>query len=214
MGITAEQIKLLKDGFLKTVGSNKANLPVLESALSLYAKAFIETASNNIDKAGRTYKGNLQSDLEFRVVETAGQYTIEIGYPKNSISAKYYDYQNKGVAGVGKASASPYSFKNLAVSKNMVASIKEWVVYNNIAGRNEDQTKGLSKLQRKRKSFQDAAESTAYGIALGIKRKGIKPTYFFDKAITKTFDNNFRKIIAQALGADVVIKIRKDGDNN
>lgn len=217
MGITANQVQLLKEKFLNELGSARPsnNLPVIDGILAEYAKAFIDSAYANANKSGIVYKGNLASDLTFKVTQIGSSYEIAIGYPATSEAADYYDYQNKGVAGFGKTLAgSPYSFKSAYPSRKMVDAIEEWVRYNGISNRAEDQTRNLSALQTKRKSLSDT-EQTAYAIASGIKRKGIKQTLFFDNAIAQTFDKNFISTLSKALAADVVLKlIQTNGNNN
>jgi hypothetical protein len=216
MGITANQVKFLKDNLLSKLGGERPNnkLPIVEQILADYAKEFMDTANANADKAGLTYKGTIQTDLTFKVTQNGRSYEIAIGYPLDSPAAEYYDFQNKGVAGVGKSIASPYSFKTMYPSRKMVTAIEEWVRFNNIASRAEDQTRNLSALQNKRKQMTDTG-STAFGIAMGIKRKGIKRTLYFDNAITSTFNKDFVNVLSKALAADVSLKlIQTNGNNN
>jgi len=216
MAITANQVKFLKDKFLQTAGMARQNnkLEVVEQILSDYAKKFITTAYANANKEGLDYKGSIGSDLSFRVTENGSSYEIAIGYPSTSPAAEYYDFQNKGVAGVGKSIASPYSFKTMYPSRKMVSAIEEWVRFNGISNRAEDQARNLSALQTKRKRLSDTQE-TAFAIAMGIKRKGIKQTLYFDNAITSTFNKDFVNVLSKALAADVSLKlIQTNGNNN
>ena len=57
-------------------------------------------------------------------------------------------------------------------------------------------------------------KSLAYAVSVGIKKKGIKQTRFFDDAITKVFGKGFIKQVSQALNADISLKIINYGDNN
>lgn len=216
MAITANQVKFLKDNLLSKLGSERSNnkLPIVEQILADYAKEFIDTANANADKAGLTYKGTIQTDLTFRVTQNGRSYEIAIGYPLDSPAAEYYDFQNKGVAGVGKSIASPYSFKTMYPSRKMVSAIEEWVRFNGISNRAEDQTRNLSALQTKRKRLSNTQE-TAFAISMGIKRKGIKQTLYFDNAITSTFNKDFINVLSKALAADVSLKlIQTNGNNN
>jgi hypothetical protein len=217
MGITANQVKFLKEKFLPTIGGAKQNnkLEIVEQILAAYADEFIVKAYDNANKAGIVYKGGLSSQLTFSVTENGRAYEIAIGYKSTSPAAEYYDFQNKGVAGVGKTVAgSPYSFKSLYPSRKMVSAIEEWVRFNGIANRAEDQTRNLSALQTKRKRLSDTQE-TAFAIAMGIKRKGIKQTLYFDNAITSTFNKDFVNVLSKALAADVSLKlIQTNGNNN
>lgn len=216
MAITANQVKFLKDNLLSKLGSERPNnkLPIVEQILADYAKEFMDTANANADKAGLTYKGTIQTDLTFKVTQNGRSYEIAIGYPLDSPAAEYYDFQNKGVAGVGKSIASPYSFKTMYPSRKMVSAIEEWVRFNGISNRAEDQTRNLSALQTKRKRLSNTQE-TAFAISMGIKRKDIKQTLYFDNAITSTFNKDFINVLSKALAADVSLKlIQTNGNNN
>jgi hypothetical protein len=223
MGITANQVKFLKDNLLSKLGSERPNnnLPVVEQILADYAKEFLDTANANADKAGLTYKGTLQTDLTFKVTQNGRSYEIAIGYPTTSPAAEYYDFQNKGVAGVGKSIASPYSFKTMYPSRKMVTQILLWIRDGKNKSRFEGQTQNLSALQTKRKRLSDAVDSSnnfkalAYGTATNIKKNGIKQTLYFDNAITSTFNKDFVNVLSKALAADVSLKlIQTNGNNN
>jgi hypothetical protein len=209
-----------KSGFV-SFGGNAAEteLSKVEGILETYALAFIEEAQKNINNKGLTSKGNM-SDLVFNIEQTKSGYTISVGYDQNNPASKYYDFQNKGVAGVGKTIASPYSFKSIYPSRKMVTEILLWLRTAKNASRFEDQKKGLSALQTKRKTLGEAVDqskrlsSTAYAIATGIKKAGIKQSLFFDDAISKTFGKDFINKVSEALGADVTLKIVNYGDNN
>ena len=222
MGITANQVKFIKDGFLGKVGEDRSKmLNVINVVLGRYANEFIGSAIKNAEKASITYKGNLQSDLTVKVTETSGGFEIEIGYPTTSPAAEYYDFQNKGVAGVGKSIASPYSFKTMYPSRKMVTQILLWIRDGKNKSRFEGQTQNLSALQTKRKRLSDAVDSSnnfkalAYGTATNIKKNGIKQTLYFDNAITSTFNKDFVNVLSKALAADVSLKlIQTNGNNN
>lgn len=207
-----------KSGFV-SFGGNAAEteLPKVEGILETYALAFIEEAQKNINNKGLTSKGNM-SDLVFNIEQTKTGYTISVGYNQSNPASKYYDFQNKGVAGVGKTIASPYSFKSIYPSRQMVTDIMSWLKTANISSRNESQKFGLSKLQTKRKSLSGVKRkdmrSVAYGIATAIKKNGIKQSNFFDDAISKTFGKDFINKVSEALAADVTLKIVNYGDNN
>lgn len=213
--ITQAQVKFLKDNLLPTLGEDRGNeLTVLEGILAQYANAFIGEAVRNINENGSVSKGTMASDLEFQVTRNGASYEIAIGYPTTSPASEYYDFQNKGVNGTKRPQSSPYSFKTAYPSRKMVTEILEWMKTANISSRNEDQKQSLSKLQSKRKSMAEAQEDTAYGIAMSIKRKGIKPTRFFDDAITATFNKDFINVLGKALAADVSLKIIPTNGNN
>ena len=198
---------------------DEKELPIVEDFLAKSALEFITQVQANINKKGLTSKGNM-SDLVYNVTNNNSAYLIEVGYSPENPASKYYDYQNKGVAGVGKSIASPYNFKTLYPSRAMMTNILLWLRTAKNTSRNESQKSGLSKLQKKRKSLSKAVDknkelkSLAYAISVSIKRDGIDQTRFFDDAIIKVFGKGFIKQASEALKADISIKIINYGDNN
>jgi hypothetical protein len=199
--------------------ANEKELPIVEDFLAKSALEFIEEVQKNIQKKGLTSKGDM-SDLVYSVTDSTSGYTVEIGYTPDNPASKYYDYQNKGVAGVGKSISSPYNFKTLYPSRAMMTDILLWLRTAKNTSRFEDQKKGLSKLQKKRKSLSKYVDkssdlkSLAYAISVSIKKNGITQTHFFDDAITKVFGKGFIKKASEALKKDISIKIINYGNNN
>lgn len=195
---------------------DEKELPIVEDFLAKSALEFITQVQANINKKGLTSKGNM-SDLVYNVTNNNSAYLIEVGYSPDNPASKYYDYQNKGVAGVGKSIASPYNFKTLYPSRVMMTSILSWLNTAKTASSFKPNTKpSISKLERKRKALSkiQSRESIAYAISVSIKRDGIDQTRFFDDAIVKVFGKGFIKQASEALKADISIKIINYGDNN
>ena len=206
-----------RNGF-RTFGGNvdERELPIVEDFLAKSALDFISQVQDNINKKGLTSKGDM-SELVYNVTNNNSAYLIEVGYTPDNPASKYYDYQNKGVAGVGKSIASPYNFKTLYPSRAMMTSILSWLNTAKTASSFKPNTKpSISKLERKRKALSkiQSRESIAYAISVSIKRNGIDQTRFFDDAIVKVFGKGFIKQASEALKADISIKIINYGDNN
>ena len=206
-----------RNGF-RTFGGNvdERELPIVEDFLAKSALDFISQVQDNINKKGLTSKGDM-SELVYNVTNNNSAYLIEVGYTPENPASKYYDYQNKGVAGVGKSIASPYNFKTLYPSRAMMTSILSWLNTAKTASSFKPNTKpSISKLERKRKALSkiQSRESIAYAISVSIKRNGIDQTRFFDDAIVKVFGKGFIKQASEALKADISIKIINYGDNN
>ena len=206
-----------RNGF-RTFGGNvdERELPIVEDFLAKSALDFISQVQDNINKKGLTSKGDM-SELVYNVTNNNSAYLIEVGYTPDNPASKYYDYQNKGVAGVGKSIASPYNFKTLYPSRAMMTSILSWLNTAKTASSFKPNTKpSISKLERKRKALSkiQSRESIAYAISVSIKRDGIDQTRFFDDAIVKVFGKGFIKQASEALKADISIKIINYGDNN
>jgi hypothetical protein len=100
----------------------------------------------------------------------------------------------------------------------MAASIYSWL---NRARKSVRTDKlDLSGVQKKRRSIAKVLDEAtnkkrlAYAISTGIKRDGIKATYYFDRAITENFSKDFIEAMGVALGGDIILQIRQYGDNN
>lgn len=222
----AKSIKQLQDevlSFLETKGESKqqfadvTELPAIEQLMVLSAANFILQVQENLNKAGKVDTGTLSSDITSgQVITTGTGYELEIGYPVNSKAAKYYDFVNKGVKGLrsGQPADSPYAFKNEKVSLSMLTALSSWYRRNAAAGKRETQKKNLSAVQRKRKrllkavSAETKLKSLAYATAVSIKRKGLKKTGFFDKAIKTSFGKEFVTAVAKIAGREIQINIR------
>ena len=190
-------------------------LPFVEKTMIAYAARFIIQVQKNLQKANKIDKGTLERDIqEGSLVKEGQSYSIEVGYPKSSEGARYYDFVNKGVKGFKSGTPnSPYSFKSAYPSMNgpMVNAIQKWVKRNSKLARREDQKYNLSGLQRKRKSVSElnTGRTTAYLIARKIKQRGLPKTGFFDDAIDQVFNEQFYNKMAQALGGDVRLYIKQ-----
>jgi hypothetical protein len=217
MALSLAGIGESRSGFNQRGGAvDEKELPIVQGLLEKSALDFITQVQANINKKGLTSKGNM-SDLVYNVTDNNGSYLIEVGYSPDNPASKYYDYQNKGVAGVGKSIASPYAFKTLYPSRAMMTSILSWLNTAKTASSFKPNTKpSISKLERKRKALSKvpSRESIAYAISVSIKRDGIDQTRFFDDAIVKVFGKGFIKKASEALKADISIKIINYGDNN
>ena len=126
--ISQRQVQLLKSQFLQSIGQAReiVDLPVVEGILKEAAKVFLETAINNANKSNSIDTGAIVDDLTF-TVEKGNGYILSIGYPPDSPAAKYFDFINKGVAGVGKITDSPYQYKTRYPSKMHVKAIEDWL---------------------------------------------------------------------------------------
>lgn len=199
-------------------------LPLLERILAESGLDFNESIRKNLEKA-KAINSGLLADVSAPQVTTNGSgYTLNIGYPLGSKQLQYYDFVNKGVGGVGGKNAKPkinsgnYKFKSRFPNRKMAASIFSWL---NKARKSVRADKvDLSGVQRKRRSLATALNESAnkkrlaYAISSAIKRDGIRATYYFDRAITENFTQDFKDALSVALGGDIIIQISKNGNNN
>ena len=195
----------------------------IEELMVLAAANFILQVQENLNQAGKIDTGTLASDIEKgEITNSGGVYSIDVGYAKGSKAAKYYDFVNKGVRGTrsGEPSDSPYSFKNDKPGLKMTSAIAGWYRRHATAGRRETQKKNLSSVQRKSKKLSKMVDankrlrSLAYATAVNIKRRGLKKTGFFDKAVQNTFGTEFVKALAKISGKEIAINLRSNGNNN
>lgn len=189
-------------------------LNAVEKVMKEAAKKFIGLAKQRINAKKKVDLGNL-SDIGFSFTEKSGnKYSLTIGYDKSNPASEYYDFQNKGVKGLKSGQPnSPYKFRTLSVSKNMVEAILQWYLRHKNYIRREDQRKGLSPLQIKRKTISNVADpkiklrQLATNTAKNIKKKGIGRVGFFDDNLEKAFGQEFQAKLAQALGQDIALTI-------
>ena len=196
----------------------------IEELMVLAAANFILQVQENLNQAGKIDTGTLASDIEKgEITNAGGVYSIDVGYPKDSKASKYYDFVNKGVKGTrsGTPANSPYSFRNDMPGRSMTLAIAKWYRRHASFGRKDDApTKSLSAVQRKRKKLSKMVDankrlrSLAFATAVNIKRRGLKKTGFFDKAINSSFGPDFVKALAKITGKEIAINIKGNGNNN
>ena len=189
-------------------------LDTVERVMYDAATKFISLAQQRINAKGKVDRGNM-SDISVSAINKKGnKYSLTIGYDDSNPASKYYDFQNKGVKGIKSAKPnSPYQFRTLKVSKNMVEAILQWYLRHKNYIRNEDQRKGLSPLQLKRKTIIGAADpkkkllAIAKNTAKRIKERGISRVGFFDDNEQKAFGEDFKAKLSKALGQDIALTI-------
>jgi hypothetical protein len=189
-------------------------LDAVEKVMFDAATKFISLAKQRINAKGKVDRGNLSDITVSAINKTGNKYALTIGYDKSNPASEYYDFQNKGVKGIKSGQPnSPYKFRTLSVSKNMVEAILQWYLRHKNYIRNEDQRKGLSPLQIKRKQISNVADpkvklkQIAVNTAKNIKKKGIGRVGFFDDNLDSAFGQEFQSKLAQALGQDIALTI-------
>jgi hypothetical protein len=189
-------------------------LNAVEKVMYDAATKFIGLAQQRINAKKKVDRGNL-SDISISTIQKTGnKYSLTIGYDKTNPASEYYDFQNKGVKGIKSGQPnSLYKFRTLSVSKNMVEAILQWYLRHKNYIRTEDQRKGLSPLQIKRKTISNVADpkiklrQLATNTAKNIKKRGIGRVGFFDDNLDKAFGQEFQAKLAQALGQDIALTI-------
>ena len=194
------------------VTSNK--MPRVEKILASYAIKVIKEAQKNLKKSNKINTGAINHVI-FEVEQNGTSYIVKIGYYSNNPASKYFDFVNKGVKGIEGNQNTPYKFRTRFANKKMVDTILKWVKYNSIK---PTETKKLSKLEKKKKSIramvQKAKEEKitlrqlATAISMNIKKKGLEPTHYFDNALQKIMDKEFKNKLEKATKQEINISIQ------
>lgn len=107
----------------------------------------------------------------------------------------YLEFVNSGVDGWAKSKGGKYKFKTKGASDEMVNSIKAWIISKGMVRRIATQT---SKSQ-----IKDSALQQAKTTAFMIKRMGIKPRHFIDKAKAEVLVMAEQEL-GQAIKVDII----------
>lgn len=221
------QAKFVRDQFLNRFTSgyskvDKAQFPILEQILIQAGIDFNRSIVKNLTQSKAISSGDLLDVAAPQVSETSTGYLLEVGYPINSKQIEYYDFVNQGVRGVGgnkpKKNTGKYSFKNKYPNRKMAAGIYAWL---NLARKSvrldKVDTTGVQRKRRKLAKVLSEAENKkrlAYAISVGIKKNGLRATFYFDKAIKENFTQDFKDALAEALGGDIILNFRTYGNND
>jgi len=192
-------------GVLKSAFVPKNSIPLALQLVAEYVEAFERRVDNELKRANKINTGSLASSIRYETSETANGIIISV------FVNDYYKFIDKGVQGTGpgsKNTTSPYKYKDKAPP---VVEILKWLRRNVNAGRNEDQQRKLSKLQKKRRSIKAATEriqprTLAFLISRKIKRVGLPYTGFWERSINETF-KDFDVKMSQALGIDIRVNL-------
>ena len=227
--VNRQQAQFVREQFLNRfkgqyniIDENK--FPVLEQILFAAGLEFNETIRKNLEKSGSIASGGLADVSAPQIYQEGTNYVLGLGYPLGSKQMKYYDFINQGVKGVGGKKAKPnknsgkYSFKTPNPSYFMANAIARWLrdAKRKVSADRLD----LSKVQKKRRKLSkmvDEATSRrklSFAISSKVKRDGIRATYYFDRAVKKIFNQDFKDAVETALGADILIQIRQEYGNN
>ena len=214
------QAKALADGFMDSLGEGGfvkgGDFSLLDTVLLQYGKDFNEAVIQNLTKENIISTGALIDIPLPKVYKTPNGYTLEIGYEIGSNQYKYFDYINKGVKGFGgknaklKKSTGEYTFKNAFPNRKMALSIFKWL---NTARKKTSKYAPVTGLERKRKKLTKVLNESenkrklAYAISAGIKKNGIRATFFYDRAKKVIDSKDFRDAISEVLVAEFDVSI-------
>lgn len=201
--------KIVKSQFLDLLGEGKdkfepVKLESIAQSLEYVAAVYTDKLNRELQTADASSSGDLADSILALDVELLGTvYTVAIE------AKKYADFINSGVNGWAKDRGAPFGFKTKGVDPDgpMVKSIKKWLVREGAISRNTK--KAVSTREGKRAKITDTNTKAAVTAAYMIKRQGIAPTHFWDKATAQ-----MGSIIKDEFGAALKIDIINGLTNN
>jgi hypothetical protein len=188
---------------LEDIGSDKGSfepvkLDAVEQTLVEMAILFKTTAEDRLSVQNAIDTGKLADSIQFTQVKyLGGVYSVDINV------LDYYDFVNKGVKGLNGGGSSPYQYKNLGVSKAMLFAIRKWLIRHGLKSNSKAARKNPLGTEKKTRAFDNTSNSMAYAIAKSIKKKGLKPTGFWDSAEQAT-EKEMEKSLGNAFAVDIV----------
>lgn len=200
--------KIVKSNFLDLLGEGKdkfepVKLESIAQSLEYVAAIYTDKLNRELQTADASSSGDLADSILALDVELLGTvYTVAIE------AKKYADFINSGVNGWAQNRGAPFSFKqpqkrqgDFTGESAMVKSIKKWLVREGAISRNTK--KAVSTREGKRAKITDTNTKAAVTAAYMIKRQGIAPTHFWDKA-TAQMDSIIKDEFGAALKIDII----------
>jgi hypothetical protein len=149
--------------------------------LNAFAKYVIQQSRSNLTKQGKNVDKKLYNSLDRELEVSANSFRLAF------LMEDYGQFQDKGVSGTKRKYDTPFSYKN---KRPPLKPIQDWVTKRRFQFRNKESGKFMS------------YKSTAYLIAGGILKNGIKPSLFFTKPFEKSFERLPNELV-EAYGLDV-----------
>lgn len=212
--------------WLEGVGSSdrgdQVSLNNVATALVELGEFLIAKAQNNLQKKGNVASGGISSSMVISNLQTnARKMSLDI-----EIDSKY-KFINEGVNGVEQNRGSKISFKTKYPNKKMALAILKWVKARRVVskysahsaksdkltGKNYGATEKKNKSIREMSLKADSQKSLAYAISTNIKKKGIKPTYFFsgkNYSAVEATKKEQKKRFAKAFRLDIIENLNKN----
>lgn len=183
--IEAEALRRLNAEGIGIVKTQQRVGDAASIAIVSWSKDKIKIVQDILLKRGTGSLG--QSVAPMPIKQDGDKYVIEI------TADDYADFVDKGVNGLIQSHASPYSFRTPFPSRGMISSLMDW---NKTTGRTvPDQAHpGI-------KSY----EQLAFATARNVKKYGIKPSHFMEKAFGEESEKELAQALEIALGRAVEI---------
>jgi len=153
----------------------------LKDELNTFRKRVIQQAKSNLTKTGKNASKRLYNSLDSDLKGSPNSFQLDF------TMADYGEFVDKGVSGVEKKYNTPFNYKS---KRPPLKPIQDWVTRRRFQFRNRETGKFMS------------FKSTAYLVAGGILKNGIKPSLFFTKPFQKAFERMPDELV-EAYGLDV-----------
>ena len=149
--------------------------------LNEFAKYVIQQSRSNLTKGNKNVNKTLYNSLDKQIEVSANSFRLTF------LMENYGEFQDKGVSGTKRKYDTPFSYSS---KRPPLKPITDWVTKRRFQFRNKENGKFMS------------FKSTAYLIAGGILKNGIKPSLFFTKPFEKAFERMPDELV-EAYGLDV-----------
>jgi hypothetical protein len=149
--------------------------------LNSFAKYVIQQSRSNLTNKGKNVDKKLYNSLDSEIEVGANSFRLAF------LMENYGEFQNKGVSGTKRKYDTPFSYKS---KRPPLKPILDWVTKRRFQFKNKENGKFMS------------YKSTAYLVAGGILKNGIKPSLFFTKPFEKAFERLPDELV-EAYGLDV-----------
>lgn len=149
--------------------------------LNDFAKYVIQQSRSNLTKGGKNVNKALYNSLDKQIEVSANSFRLAF------LMENYGEFQDKGVSGTQRKYNTPFSYKS---KRPPLKPIQDWVSKRRFQFKDRKTGKFMS------------FKSTAYLVAGGILKNGIKPSLFFTKPFEKAFERLPDELV-EAYGLDV-----------
>ena len=149
--------------------------------LNDFAKYVIQQSRSNLSKGGKNVNKALYNSLDKQIEVGANSFRLSF------LMENYGEFQDKGVSGTQRKYNTPFSYKS---KRPPLKPIQDWVSKRRFQFKDKKTGKFMS------------YKSTAYLVAGGILKNGIKPSLFFTKPFEKAFERLPDELV-EAYGLDV-----------
>ena len=212
MAISKSQAELIKKGLLKSLGEvdgiNVSSDKKLLTATGKIVDGFggiVEIAlRQSLDEAKKNASSTLKQSIRYEVQEFKDSVRLEL------FIEDYYVYVNDGRKGTKQTFVDNTSLmigtRNSTAKKPPFQAISDWIRFKGVANLSY---KGLGFKTRQTSRVSDKVKKVQLveAIRRSIKRKGIKPTYFYTSVVNRETIGELMKTLEKSTGKSLIIDL-------